>query len=75
MTKPIARWMSDMPASSATQPNCLTASSLAAFWGLLVSYAPGRIFERWVSGVSLPLRNLPLSQPPASGLHGMTPMW
>ena len=27
-----------------------------------------------LGGVSAPLRYLPVSQPPASGLHGITPM-
>jgi len=75
ITKPMARWMSDVPASSASSANCSTASSLAAFSGLLVSYALGRTSSDGCPGVSLTLRDFPLSQPPASGLHGMTPMW
>ena len=73
----IAIWMRVMPASSASAPSASAASSLAALAGLVESQAPGK---RWARAAepgpmtSWPLRYLPDSQPPASGLKVMTPI-
>ena len=71
----MARWVSDRPASSARDTSDLHQVELALVLGQLVVEAvrhatgPARRRAR-----ERPLRYRPVSQPPASGLHGITPM-
>ena len=57
----------------ATTARSSTASKLAWFAGLDRSKRSGIIFALLVCGASLPLRNRPVSQPPASGRHKKIP--
>jgi hypothetical protein len=74
-TNATARWMSDTPASAATLTSSSTAASLAALPGSDGSNRCGIRCARSVlmSTLDAPLIR-PVSQPPLSGLHAITPM-
>ncbi len=73
-TKPSAMSIMEMPASSASWASCSTASSLVWFSAVVRSKRSGTRSARCDFAGSWPLRYRPVSQPPASGLHGITAM-
>jgi len=74
ITNASARWMSEMPDSSASRARASAASSLAWLTGSERSYRCGIIAERRELNSSEPFRQRPESQPPASGLQAITPI-
>ena len=69
----IARWVIEMPESAATFSICSTASNLR--WLCFFSGAENMpIAPRLPSGHACPRLYLPVSHPPLSGLHTITPM-
>ena len=73
ITNPSASSISVMPACSASCASASVASSLRWFPGSSMSYMCGTSALRR-EATSWPLRKRPVSQPPASGLQGITPM-
>ena len=67
-------WISDMPASSASCASASAASSFRWFAGSERSYRCGSRSARVLAGGSFPLRQAPVSQPPASGPQEITPI-
>src|ERR1041385_2348226 len=80
-TNAFAMWVSDRPALSATAARFSTASSLRWFSGsdtsnrAATALVPGRhLAIRESEGGAWSRRYFPVSHPPASGLHAITPM-
>ena len=70
----IASCTSGIPASSASLPSASAASSLRWFAGIERSKRCGSRSARVLDGWPAPSRQRPDSQPPPSGLHGITPI-